>query len=213
MANERRAVFCIAQQSRDIAHENQAARFQCDSCLRRGNVRIAVVDFAVIAARCGTDHRRDAAPDALAQRFHVYIDNFTDKTKIDIFFWGPKFPATKNVGPGKSASFAAKTLDRFYNFGIDLLRQDAIDYLRCRRIGHAMTVNEFCFHAGRFERTRDGFPATVHHDRINADGFEKHDVAGDTVPFLFIRRIHEAPAILHDENLAAKALNVGKSLK
>src|SRR5207237_10734052 len=114
----------MPQQTGDASHGYQPARFECDRSRCRGNVRVAVVDFAVIAARCGTDHRSDPAPNTLAQRLHAYIDNFTNKTKIDIFFWPRKFPATKNVSPGKSASFAAKTLDRYYNFGIALARQD-----------------------------------------------------------------------------------------
>src|SRR5215813_7840938 len=85
VADQRGAVCGVAQQSRDVAHENQPARFQCYRYFRRGNVRIAIVDFAVIAARRGTDYRSDAAPDALAQRFHAYTDNFADKTKINLF--------------------------------------------------------------------------------------------------------------------------------
>jgi hypothetical protein len=53
----------------------------------------------------------------------------------------------------------------------------------------------------------------MHHHWINADGLQKYNVAGHTVPFLFIRRIHEASPILHDEHLAAKALNIRKSFK
>src|SRR5256885_4579900 len=55
-------------------------------------------------------------------------------------------------------------------------------------------------------------PAAMHNDRIDPDRFEEDDFARDPMAFRGIRGIHEAAAVLHDEDLAAKPLNIRQRL-
>src|SRR5437667_9635479 len=112
--------------------------------------------------------------------------------------FGEKFPATKSVGTGEAARFPAKILDRFYDLAIDLSRQNAINNLCGRRICHTITVHELSFHARFFESTGNALPATVHNRCIPSHRFKKSPVARDAMPFIWIARVHETAAVLHE---------------
>src|ERR1700730_523592 len=210
MAHERFRVLRVAQQSRHIAHENQAERLQRNRRFGRGDIRIAIVNLPVSTGG-GTDHRRQTAPDAFAQWIHIKIDNLPDEPKIDIvsaYILEREFSAAVNIRSGKAARFAAKILDCFHNLGINLARENTFDHFGSRTIGHAMPAHEFRSHSRCLKRIRNRPAAAMHDNRINPDCFEKDNVTGDAMPLLGIGRIHKAPAVFDDKNLATKALNV-----
>ena len=76
-------VLWIAHQAGHVAHENQASRLQSDGGLRGGDVGVAIIYLAIFAARGRADDRRDAAADALAQRFGVHTGDFADEADVD----------------------------------------------------------------------------------------------------------------------------------
>src|SRR5437016_5900321 len=129
MAHQGIWVARLAEQPRDVTHKNKPARLEPDRGPRRGDVRVAIINEAVLAARGGADHRRDTAPDAFAQRFDIYFANFADEPEIDrapVFVVRRKFPAPENLGPGEPARFATELLDRRDDFRIDLPGKDIV---------------------------------------------------------------------------------------
>src|SRR5437763_9134719 len=53
----------------------------------------------------------------------------------------------------------------------------------------------------------------MHDDRIDSHRLEKNDFTGDAMALRRIGRIHKTAAVFHDEDLAAKALNVRQCLE
>src|SRR5438874_1260700 len=84
MGNERRWVFEVAHQARNVAHEDEPLGSQGDRHLRRGHVRIAVIDLAILTASGWTDDRGDALFDAARQRGDVDPDDFPDKANVEL---------------------------------------------------------------------------------------------------------------------------------
>ena len=67
---------------------------------------------------------------------------------------------------------------------------------------------KFAWKPGVFHRAGDGFAAAVNDDGIDADGFEKNDVARHAVADVCVGRIHETAAVFDDEGRAAEFLDV-----
>src|ERR1039458_9121523 len=213
MSHERVGICRIPQKSRDITHENKPARLERNRRPSRRDVRVAIVDLAVIAAGRRTNHRSNAAPDAFAQRLDIHLAHFSDKTEIEwfsIYIEWTKFSAPENLRAGKPAGFTAEALNRLRDFRIDLARQYSVDNFRGGGVGYAVALHKFSFQPGGFERTRNCLAAAMHDHRINADRFKENNVSRDAMPHLRIIGIHETAAIFHDKNLAAKTLNVGQ---
>src|SRR5256885_2257573 len=81
---------------------------------RRRDVRMTIVEPAVVAPRRRTDYWRHAAPDAFAQWRHVHLGNFADEAKIDrisVLVVRRKFSAAKNLRPGEAARAPAERFD------------------------------------------------------------------------------------------------------
>src|SRR5437667_3680102 len=122
MGDQRRPVVRIAQQTRNIAQENEPACLEGDGSLRGRQIGIAIVNAAVLSPRGWADHWRGSASDALAQRLDIQTADFANETKINCFISRRIFSAAKNLGTGKSASFASKILNRGHDFGINFAR-------------------------------------------------------------------------------------------
>ena len=145
MTHERLRIGRLAQQTRHVAHEDEPARLERDRGLRRGNVGVAIVERAVVPTRRRTDHRRDAAANAFAQRLDVDFVNFAHKTKIDRparLVVRRKFPAPKNFRAGETARLPAEFFDRCHDFRIDLAGKNVVDQLDRGRIGHALALQK-----------------------------------------------------------------------
>src|SRR5437868_9325634 len=113
MRQQRGIFFWIAQQTGDITHENQTARFQRNRRFRRRDIRVAVVNLSVIAKCRRTDYRRDAASNTFPQWFHVHVANFADESKIDIsifLIFRRKSSTSKNIKAGETARLPAEVL-------------------------------------------------------------------------------------------------------
>src|SRR5213075_1131304 len=91
--------------------------------------------------------------------------------------------------------------------------QNFVDDLDGGFVGNALALEKSCREPGSLERAGDRLASAVHHDRVDADCFQKHDLARDPMTFRLFRRIHEAASVLQDEKFTAKTLNVGQRLK
>ena len=85
MRNDRIGIFRISQKSRHVAHENEPFGLERNGHLRGGNVRVAIVNFSVLAAGCRADDRRDAAPDTFRKRLNVHRGDFADEAEVNFF--------------------------------------------------------------------------------------------------------------------------------
>src|SRR5688572_31859491 len=123
MRDERAGVLWIAHEAWHVTHENEASRLQGDGGLCGSDVCVAIIYLAVFAASRGTDNGRDAAADALTQRFGVHAGDFADRANVDFLASRTreeKFATREDVGPCETLCFAAKARDRLDDFGIDL---------------------------------------------------------------------------------------------
>src|SRR5439155_2227911 len=206
-------VFWVADQSGHVTHENQPPGLEPNGSLCGGHVRIAVVDPAIFTPRRGADDRRDAAPDALAQRLGVHLRHFADKTDVEVFAVRPlqeQLSAGKKLRAGKAARLATQCVDGLDNLRIDFPRQHVFDHVYHRFIRHAHALDEIGVDPGDVRGAGDGLAAAMDDDRVDAYGFQEHDVACNAVAHLWIGRIHETAAIFDDERLAAEPLDVGQ---
>src|SRR2546425_7106490 len=99
----------VAHQSGHVAHENQSPGLERNCGLCCGPVRITVVDLATCTPRRGANDRRDAPPDALAQRLGVDFGHFADKTDVELLAARPfeeQLSALENLRAGKPACLA-----------------------------------------------------------------------------------------------------------
>src|SRR5437764_530309 len=135
MLHERRVIFRIAQQTRDVAHENQAACFESDRGLGRGDVSVAIVNLADLVTRGRADHRRNVAINAFPQWLRLHPEHFADKSEIvrnggrtscAARLAGARpsssefeFAAAEDVGAGKAARFSTELRDRANDFWIN----------------------------------------------------------------------------------------------
>src|SRR5439155_12722308 len=108
---------------------------------------------------------------------------------------------------------AAERVDAPDDFGVDFARQDLLDHVHGCLVRHAQAPDEVGLQAGGVHGARDGLAAAVDDDGVDADGFEKHDVARHAVAHQRIGRIHETAAVFHDERLAAETLDIRQRLE
>ena len=87
----------------------------------------------------------------------------------------------ENVRSGKTSGGAAQSVDGGDHFGIDFARQHVVHDFHRRFVRDALALDEIGLQPGFFHRARDGLAAAVDDDRVDLDGFEKHDVARDAV--------------------------------
>src|SRR4051812_14415773 len=176
-------IFWIAQKTRDIAHKNQALGFQRDGGLGGGDVRIAVVNFCVLAASRGADNGSHTAPDAIAQGFCIDAKNFPDIADIDLLLPGRKvkLAAGKNLGAGEALRFSSERIDRANDFRIDFAGENLLDDVHRGFASDALALDKFGLQSGQLHRAGDRLAAPVNDDGIDADGFKKDNIARDTV--------------------------------
>src|SRR5262245_23373734 len=123
MRNDGSRIFRVAHESGNVAHEYEPLCFQCDGRLRCGDVRVAIIDLAILPTGGGADDRCDAAPDALTQRLGVHGDHFAHEAQINLLIAWPKrteLAAAKNVRAGKPARLATQFTDSLDDFRTDL---------------------------------------------------------------------------------------------
>src|SRR5260370_29178660 len=105
MSHERRIVFRIAQQSRNITHENKAARFKRDRGLGRSDVSVAIVNLPALVTSGRADHRRNIAMNTFLQWLGLHPQNFANESQIAPFVFREKFATPENIRSGKAARF------------------------------------------------------------------------------------------------------------
>ena len=132
--------FWIAHQAGYVGHEDEPFGIERDGTHRGGDIGVAVIDLAILAARGRADDRRVAAPDAFLQRPHVDFDDFTDVTDVDLrsgilLVIEIQFFAFEDVGPGETDGLATERVDGLDHLGIDRPREHLIHDLRRRLIG------------------------------------------------------------------------------
>src|SRR4029077_15061868 len=71
-------------------------------------------------------------------------------------------------------------------------------------------VDKLGFESGLPHSRGNKLPAAVNEHRIDANGFQEHEIPEKAIHDLVL--LHRRPAILQYENLAAKPLDVGKGL-
>src|SRR6266545_4740738 len=111
MRDYRIRILGVTEQAGNIAHKNQPLRLERNGGLRGCDVRIAIVNFSILAARGRADDRRDALRDALEQWRGVHADDFTDVTNINflaeiLLIVEPQLAASENIRSGKSFRLA-----------------------------------------------------------------------------------------------------------
>ena len=208
--------FGFVQQAGHVAHEDQAPGFEGDRRLRRGDVGVAVVDLAVLAAGGGADDGRDAFGDAFQQRGRVHADDLAHVTQVEGLAVRPLqlgLAATEDVRAGKAFGETAQRVDGGDYFRIDLPGEHLVGNLHGGFVGDALALEERGLEAGLLHGARDGFAAAVDDDRVDLDRLQEDNVTRDAVADLRVRRVHEAAAVLDDEGGAAEALDVGQRLQ
>ena len=218
MRDERGRIFEIAHQSGHVAHEDEPLCVERDCAHRGGDVGVAVVNLAILAARGRADDGRVAAPDALFQRRDIHFSHLADVTDVNfpagiVLVVEVKFFAFENVRAGETDRLATERVDGFDDFGIDLARKHVIHNFYRGFVGDALALDEIRDQSGFFHRPGDGLSAAVDDDRIDFHRLKKDDVARDAGADAGIGRVHETAAVFHDKRLAAEFLDVGQRLE
>jgi len=178
-----------------------------------GHVRITVVGLAIFTPRRGADDRRDAPPDALAQRLGIHLHHFADKTDVEVFAVRPfqeQLSAPEISVPENPRALPPSALMVLTISGLISRDNTRSTTLTVASSVTRMPLDEIGFEPSEVRGAGDGLAAAVHDDRVDADGFEEHDIARHAVAHLWIGRIHETAAIFHHERLAAEPLDVGQ---
>src|SRR5947209_1339936 len=209
MGDESCRVFGIAQQTRDITHEDEPLGFKSDRDLCGRDVCIAIIEPPVLSQRSGADDRSDALLDAFQQRSHFDPNNVADETRIELFTVRAREPALaagEDFRPGKSLGLSAKRVDGLDDLRIDLTGKDLIDYSNRSFIGDSLALHEAGFQSRLLHRSRDSLASAMHHYRINLHRFQKHEIPGDSVANSQLGGVHKAAAVFDDECFPAVTL-------
>ena len=108
------------------------------------------------------------------------------------------------------SALAPALLEQVDDLVVDVGRQDVLDDPEFLGAGVAEAVDEPGLEARLFHGPRDGLAAAVDDDRVDVDGPHEGDVGADGLEVL--GHVHERPAELDDERLAAEPADVGQGL-
>ena len=97
-------------------------------------------------------------------------------------------------------------IDEAHDLLVDLSPQHHFHHVHGLAVGDAHPLDEFAFLSDSFQEFVDVRPSSVHHHRVHADELQQHHVASKAMLEGFLD--HGVAAILDDDGLAVKALNV-----
>jgi len=97
-------------------------------------------------------------------------------------------------------------IDEIDNVFVDLA-QHHLDHIHGLFVGHAHALDELTLLAHFFQQVVDLRAAAVHDHRVHTHQLEQHHIACKT--FLQLRVGHGVAAVLDDDGLVEKALDIG----
>ena len=112
--------------------------------------------------------------------------------------------------PHRAAAVAPDDVDEADQLLVDAAGEHHLDDAHGLLVGDAHAVDEARLHAQLVEHVGDLRPAAVDDDRVQPDELQEHDVAAEALAQA--RIVHRVAAVLDDDRLAAKFLDVGQRL-
>ena len=102
-----------------------------------------------------------------------------------------EFAAGKDIGASKALGISTKRIDGGDQFRINLTREDLIDNVDRRFVGHALSLNKSRGYSAAFECPGDGFTASVNDDGIYLNTFQEYQIPSDGVADCRVWGIHK----------------------
>ena len=176
--------------------------------------------MAILAHCHRRDHRHDAGAGQRVDDAAVNTGGFSHETQVHHLFDGAAqilggalhFDGGHQTGVlAADAHGAATGLGDVRNdFLVDAAGQHHFRHFSRGRIRHAQAIDKAALNPQPLQQIADLRPAAVHHHRVDAHGFEQHDILGKILRAFGIA--HRVAAIFHHEGLAGIALQIGQRL-
>ena len=129
------------------------------------------------------------------------------ETTVTFIFLARISPPSLPLRPHRHAAMLIDQVDDLF---VDLADQDHLDDVEGLLIGDPHAAHIVAFDPHLVEHRVDLRPAAMNHHRIDADILEQDDILGEARFELLV--FHGVAAILDDEGLAVKALEIGQRL-
>ncbi len=121
------------------------------------------------------------------------------------------FLTQKNFRAGNTDGLAAKGVDLGHDLRVDHAGESLLDNLDRLIVGDAHAIDELRLQARLGHGLRDRLAAAMYNHRVDAHGFEEHDIAQEGIYLHGV--FHRAAADLDQKRAAAEALHVGQGFK
>ena len=181
------------------------------------DVGIDVVGLALFAGADRRDHRDEAVRGQGLDDAGVDLLDLADLADVDLLLRlvlrrDLHAPGADQAAvlSGESDCAPAGVVDQFDDFLVDLAGEHHLDDVHGLGVGHAHALHELALLADAREQLLDLRTATVHDHRIQPDQLQQHDVAREALLETFVG--HRVAAVLHDDDLAVEATDVGHRL-
>ena len=176
--DERVRVVLVLKNAADICHGYKALRVERAGDLRRGGVRVYVIDIALAVAADGRNDRDISLVDNVEYRLNIYICYLADEAELLVFYLRFNHVA---VYSGESHRLAALVFNEVDEAFVDLSGEHHLHYIGGLLVRDAQTVDEFTLFAGLLEHIRYLRAAAVNQNDFYANEPEQHDVAHDGI--------------------------------
>src|SRR5919204_2769263 len=211
LADHGRRVVGVAQPADDVGEEHDLVGAEGAG---HGAGGLVGVDVVGVAFAVGADrrHDRDVVLGDVVE--HIDVDAIDLAHEADVLALGAGLAAGAEELPVVAAQAdrrLAVAVEAQDDVLVDLADEDHLGHLDGLGVGDPKSADELHRQPEALHVGGDLGPAAVHHDRVQADVLEQHDVAGE---LLAQRRVlHRRAAVLDDDRLAVELPDVRERLE